>query len=111
LEVFIAFVAVGTFRVEINPVIIDLPDFNDCVADRSSCRAKNTTREVRNLPGGRCDGVVYEEQIIIGIGRKFVGVEWTLCLPRSANEFFGKYLSCGEGDSTKGDALEKLPTT
>ncbi len=96
---------------QIDPVIIHMPDFDDRVADRFSRHSKNATREMGNLSRGMCSGIVHDQKVVIGVHGQPVRVEGPLCLPWGQNAVFSKCPGSFEGDGSKQKTPEKLPTT
>ena len=76
-----ALVAVG---VEVDAVGVALPDLDDGVADRVALGVEDAAGQVRDLADGRRDGVVDDDQVVVGVERQLVGVERPLGLARAS---------------------------
>ncbi len=100
-------VAVG--RVEIAAIAIDLPDFDQCAADRVALGVEYFAGKVRHFADGGGDVVVDDEQIVVGVEGEFVGVERPLSLARGECEGFGEGTGGVEerGEGSCGDQFEE----
>ena len=89
---------------QIGPVIVHLPDLDQSVADRVSAGVQNLTAQVGYLAHGWRDGVVDDEQIVVGVERQMVGIKRPFRLPRRTHELFGKGAGLGVAGKNKRDA-------
>ena len=80
LEVSVQFPAVGSLRVNVDTVFVDLPDLDNCVADRFFSEAENTASQVRHVANGWGDSVVNDQQVVVDVERQLIGIERTFCL-------------------------------
>ena len=101
----IALLAIGAFSVQIDPVVIHLPDFNDRIADRFSHRTESPSSEVRDLSHSGRDGVVDDQQVIVSVQGERVRIERAFSLPWRSSQFFGKRSANGQRPSTERKAL------
>ncbi len=90
LKIPVALSAVVAPRVQIGAIVVALPDLDDGVADRFAARIEDLAREMRNRPHGGGEGVVEDDQIVVGVEGKFVGIERTFRLSGGAHQFFGE---------------------
>ena len=77
-------------RVQIHAVAVDLPDFDERVAERIAGRIEDAAGQVRDLADARRDAVVDDEQIVVGIERQLVGIERPFGLGRREGERLGE---------------------
>ncbi len=116
LEVRVSIVAVGAAGMEIGAILVYLPDLDDAVPHGFSPRVEDFSAEMRDLAHGRRDRVVDDEQIVISVQRKFVGIKRTLGLPRRPHQCFSKRPRHTErhrahGESTKETASRTGPVS
>jgi hypothetical protein len=69
------------------------------VADGVALGVEDTPAEVRHLADGRRDGVVDDQQVVVGVQRQLVGVERPLGLLRGAHQFVGEGARRGQEDA------------
>src|SRR5437588_10218207 len=74
--------------------IVGLPDFHRSVPNRLSAHAKNASAEIRNLADGRCDVVVDDEKIIVGVEWKCRRIVRTFCLFGCCSQRFSEKIWC-----------------
>src|SRR5207244_13097819 len=67
LEVLVILRAVHAARVNVGTVVVDLPDFDQGVADRITLEIQNSPAEVRDGADGGSDGIVDDQQIVVGV--------------------------------------------
>ena len=97
LEIAIAFPSVVVVAaVDVNSVLIDLPDLDDDVAQGRACFAENPAAEMGDFAKGRSDRIVYDDQIVIGIERHLIRVERAFGKLRRDHQFLGKQTAGGE---------------
>ena len=75
LEVRVALVAVVGAGMQVDAVAVDLPDFDDGIANRPAVGVQDPAAQVRDFADGRRDRVVDDEQVVVGVERQLVGVE------------------------------------
>ena len=112
LEVGVALgVAVG--RVQVHAVAVDLPDFDQRVADGIAGRIEHTAGEVRHFADGGRDAVVDDQQVVVGVERQAIGVERAFGLCGGQLECFGEGAADvperqGKSGSCNSGALDEL---
>ena len=94
--------AVAAF-VEINAVMIDLPDFHQRVADRLALRIGHPPAEVRHAAQGGGEAIVQDDEVIVGIQREIDGVKRPLGLLRGERESFRERAGHPEPRSPEGE--------
>src|SRR5439155_18236008 len=69
-------VARGVFvaAVQINAVVVHLPDLDECVADGLSFGVQDTSFEVGDLTDGGVECVVDNDVVVVGVEREVIGV-------------------------------------
>ena len=78
--------------VDVGASLIDLPDLDNRVADRLPGRRGDPSRQMRDLADARRDGVVEDQQVVIGIERQLVRIKRPLGRHgRRAGELLGKH--------------------
>jgi hypothetical protein len=106
LEVLVPLVLSVGLGMEVDTLVVDLPDLDDGIADRLTLGVQHNAGEVTN--GTDCGGdlVVDDEEIVIGIEGKVVRVERPLRVPGCAGESLRKGAGYGEegGGSCEGAA-------
>src|SRR4051812_14919120 len=94
--------------VQVNAIVVHLPNLHERVAERLPAAIENSSGQVRDLANGQRERVVDDEQIIVCIQRKVVGIKWSFGLSWRAQQFLGK----GARDCTpcgaQGQPTEKL---
>ena len=65
---------------QVRPVVVALPDFDERVADRRALHVEDLAREVGDGADGGGDRVVDDDQVVVGVERQLVGVERPLGL-------------------------------
>ena len=75
---------------EIDALVIYLPDLDHGVAERLSLGIRDDSAEVGDGPDRGCDTIIDDEEIIVGIEGKLVRVEWPLRVAGSAGEGLGE---------------------
>ena len=90
LEVLVPFVTVATASVQVGPVVIGLPDFNDSVSDRFSIRTQDPPTQVSHFTHGWGEVVVQDQQIVVGVERQMIGVEGPFRLRGSLDQFLSQ---------------------
>jgi hypothetical protein len=99
----------GVGGVQVDAVVVDLPDLDHGVADRLSAGAEDLAREVGDLADGGGDAVVDDEQVVVGIERQLVGVERPLGLWRGLDQFVGEDAGGVIGDCPQSSCAQKAP--
>ena len=112
LEIRIVFsAALGAALFEVGRHAIDLPDLNNCVADRFAVGPKDAAAQVSNFPNGRGCRVVDNDQVVVRVERKLVRIKRALGHPwRRPHERFGERSRNGEEPGPPTGMLEKPPT-
>lgn len=90
LEMFVAFFLVASARVEVGAGAVALPDLDESIADRLSAFVENPAGNPGDFADCGSEAVIDDEEVVIGIEGKFVGIERAFGLGRSASEFFGE---------------------
>lgn len=110
LEVFFASAfAGGAFAVEVGAVGIGLPDFDEGVANGVALDVPDGAGEVSDFADGGGDGVVNEDEVVVGIEGEFVGVERAFGLAGGEGEGFGEGARGGEeGGGAEGGEVEEF---
>src|SRR5262245_10223537 len=101
--------AAGISCVDVHTLVVALPDFDEGVAHRITLGVEDAARQMRDLADGRGDRVVDDEQVVVGVERQFVGVEWSLGLRWRADpcQFLGEQTTSREiGRSQREGAQE-----
>ncbi len=80
LEVGIASSSAAAAAVNVVPVAVGLPDFDDGIPDGAAGGALYRSAQVRDFTNGGSDLIVDENEIVVGIERKLIGVERPLGL-------------------------------
>jgi hypothetical protein len=83
--------------VNVGPLAVHLPDLDDGVAHRIPLGIEDPPGQVRDLADGGRDGVVDDEQVVVGVQRELVRVERPLGLPRRADQLLGEQAARREG--------------
>jgi hypothetical protein len=96
--------------VEIGPVAVDLPDLDYRPSHWFASGVEHATSEMGNLPNPRREGVVEDQQVVVGVEGKLVGIEGPFGRRRSSREFFRQQAGCGEGGRHEGRVLQELAT-
>src|SRR5437867_1802941 len=99
--------SVAVAAVQINAVIVHLPDFDQRVADRVAAAVQNPTAEVGDLAHGRRERVVDDDEVVVGVQRKVVRVKWAFGLAWGAHQFLSQSARQCEQDGAPDKALEK----
>src|SRR6185437_11774274 len=107
LEVLVERLAVAAARVQVDPVVVDLPDFDQGIAKGFAARVQDSPAEVRDLADGRRDFVVDDQQIVVGIERQLVRIKGPFGLRRGQRQLFGEGAASGEASRPEGDSAEK----
>ena len=84
-------------------MVIHLPDFDERVADRRSGGAEDAPAEVCNFSDGRCQSVIDNDKVIIGVEREIDGVERPFGLTRGLRELLGEGSWKPQPGGTKGE--------
>src|SRR5580704_14603448 len=77
----------------VRAVVIDLPDFDQCIANRIAAGVEDFAAEVSHVTHGRRDRIVDDEQIVVRVERQMIGIERALRHLRRADaalKFLGK---------------------
>src|SRR6266568_3293543 len=95
LEVFVA-LRVSVTTVQIDPMVVHLPDFHQRVPYRIAFRVEDAPAQVRDFPNRRSDAVVDDDEVVVCVERQVVRIEWPLRLSGRADEFVAKGAGHGE---------------
>ncbi len=74
LEIHIPPAAAAVSRVHLNPLAIDLPDFNGGVLDRLAAYAEHSAGKMRDLSDRGRRGIADDDQIVVFIERQLVRI-------------------------------------
>ena len=83
LEVLVAR-RVSVAAVQIDAVVVHLPDFDQGVADGRAARIEDAAAQVGDLADGRSDAVVDDDQVVVRVERQVIRIERAFGLPRRA---------------------------
>src|SRR5262249_2487196 len=88
--VLLLLLLVAVAGVQIHRVDVALPDLDHRVPNRLTAYRQHPAGKVRDFAYGRRDGVVDDDQVVIGVERQLVRVERPFGHPGSAGKLFGK---------------------
>src|SRR5260370_11560395 len=71
LEVRVSLVLVGTASVDVDAVAVALPNLDQSVPDRIAFGIENLATQVGHLADGGGDGVVDDQEIVVGVEGEF----------------------------------------
>src|SRR5262249_48621489 len=71
----------------------------------------NPTAQVGDFADGGREGIVDDDQVVVGVQRQLVGVERSLGLPRSADQLLGERAADREGGRTQSETTQKGTTS
>ena len=94
-------------RLEVDAVTVALPEFDDRVANRVAMGVEDPAAQMRHVPHGGSDGIVDDEQVIVGIERQLGRVIWPFLDARRAGQFLGEGTAGCEGRGAEGERAEK----
>ena len=111
LEVLVPFVLSVGLGMEVDPLVVYLPDLDDGIAERLPLGVHHHAAEVAYSTYCGSNPVVDDEEIIVGIQGKVVGIEGPLHVPGRTGEGLCQGTGHGEesGGSCEGTA-EKVAT-
>ena len=101
--------AVAIVGVEIDAVIIDLPDFDEGIAHRLAGSAKNAAGQMGYLAQCRRERIVDNDQIVVGVQRQLVGIERALGQSRRDGQLFGPGSPGKRSGGRQGKPFEQTP--
>ena len=107
LEVFILLVLVAGPAVQIRAAIVALPDFDDGIANRLTARIEDAPAHVGHFTHGRREAVIDDEQVVVGVERQVIGIEWPFGLARRAHQFLGQDAGDGEEGGSEAHLLHE----
>ena len=108
LEVLVAG-GVGVLAVQIDAVIVHLPDLDQGIANRVPFDIEDATAQVSDFAHGWRERVVDDDQVIVGVEGKVVRVERPFGLAR-CQESLGKSAGKGEKRGPETDLTEETPS-
>ncbi|MFM1944907.1 MAG: hypothetical protein RI897_3889 [Verrucomicrobiota bacterium] len=103
LEVSVAFGLVAVLGVAVDAIPVGLPDFDQGIPDGVAAVVEEATAEVGDLADGGGEGIVEDEEVVVGIEGEAIGVEGAFCLGWGLGEFIGE----GTGDGEPGGGREE----
>jgi len=109
LEVGVAFFGIAAAAVEVDAAAIDLPDFDDGIADGVAFGVEEAAAEVGDFADSGGEVVVEDEKVVIGIEREFVRIEGAFGLTGRLGEGFGESAGRGEGGGEGDDGFAAGP--
>src|ERR1051326_7041898 len=95
--------------VQINTLVVHLPDLHQCVANRLAAAIEHPPAQVRDRSQRGGDAVINDDEIVVSVQRKVVGVKRTFGLLRRANQFLSKSAWNGEEGRSEAQAAEEAP--
>jgi len=95
LEVFVA-LRVSVTTVEIDAMVVHLPDFHERVPYGVALRVEDAPAQVRDFADRRSDAVVDDDEVVVRIERPGGPIEWALGLSGRADKFVGKNAGHGK---------------
>jgi len=110
LEVTVALRGVTRLRVDVRAVVVGLPNLNEGIAHGFTFFVEDPPAEPSDHANGRGDPVVNDDQVVVGIERKFVRVERPFGLLRGPREGFGKSTRHGEQRRPEGNLAQEITT-
>ena len=106
LEIRVA-LRVRVFGVQINSVVVHLPDFHKRVANRIAFGVQDPSAQVRDLAHRGRDAVVDNDEVVVGVERQFVGIERSFGLFRRDEEFLGERAGNGKQRGAQAQAAQE----
>src|SRR4029079_7144511 len=95
---------------QVRPVVVPLPNFNQRIADGIAVGVENSSAKVCDFADRGSYRFVNDQQVIVGIQGQLVGIKRPLGLSRSANQLLGKSSASAErGNSQSHTAQEMTP--
>src|SRR5271157_559225 len=107
LEVGVVLVPVLQVGPEVRPVAVALPDLDDRVADRVALGIEDLAAEVRDFAHSGSDGIVDDEQVVVGVEGELGRVERALLNARGTFQLLGEGASGRERGGAKGQRAEE----
>jgi hypothetical protein len=96
LKVRVVTVGVAPARMNVRRAAIHLPDFHERAAHGLSTGAEDASGEIGDFANGGRDGVVDNQQVIIGIERHLIGIVRTFGEARRSHQLVRKEAGRGE---------------
>src|SRR5579871_746741 len=87
LEVAVVPFGIVPFGVDVGSLAVHLPDLHKRVSDWFAGGAQDATGEMCDFTDSGCDGVVDDQQVVVGIKRHLVGIVGSLGKRGSSGEF------------------------
>lgn len=110
LEMGVSFVLVIGAAVEVSAIFIDLPDFDEGVADGLAVLVEDAAAEPGDLADSRRGGIVDDDEVVIGIEREFIGVERSFGLAGGFYQFLGEQAGNSKEGGAEGERVEETAT-
>jgi len=108
LEVLVPLLSIIASRVQIGPIVVGLPDFDDRVPNRFAMGSENLPTQVSHLTHPRRQAVVQHQQIIVGVERQLVGIERPLGLRGSPGQLLREEAGDGQQHRAERTGLQEL---
>lgn len=108
LEVFVTLVGVARLRVEVSPIVVALPYFDERVPHGLAARIQDAAAQPGDFSKRRRDGVVQDEQVIVSIQGQLVRIERPFRLGRRPDEFLGESARDGEQRGAEAEPTEEM---
>jgi hypothetical protein len=112
LKVGVSFIPVAAAGMEIGGVVVDLPDFDQGVPERVATAVKDAPAQIGDLADRRGKPVVDDQQVIVGVERHLVRIEWPLGLRWGLHQLLSKRAGrhqSGDADCPDRRAAQEMP--
>src|SRR5262245_3681412 len=90
LEVRVALIGVSGLTVKISAILVTLPDFDRGIANRLTTPIENLSTHPGNLADGGSNTVIDDQEVVVRVEWKLIGIERALCLARRPHQFFSE---------------------